>query len=201
MTNLIQVFAKAPIKGQVKTRIAKDTSDEFALNIHQRLCDGVINTALGSVADAVEVWTTAETALDYFQSFGVDCLLQQGKSLGTRMDFALRHGLARHEKVIIIGADALSITADYLADAFQALAQSEVVVGPAQDGGYILIGATAPVSVLMRDMPWGTSQVMGLTLERLFVNGLAFHIMSDRWDIDTLQDLQQHVPHWLPTDI
>jgi len=200
MTNLIQVFAKAPIIGQVKTRIAKDTSEDFALQVHQRLCERVINTALGSVADAVEVWTTAETAVDYFQSFGVDCLQQQGKSLGTRMDFALRHGLARHQRVIIIGADAASITEDYLADGFKALEQSEVVVGPAQDGGYVLIGATAPVSLLMRDMPWGTSQVMGLTLERLFEHGLAFHIMSDRWDIDTLQDLQQHLPDWLHTD-
>lgn len=197
MKNLIQVFAKAPVKGQVKTRIARETSEEFALALHKRLCDAVIRTAIATESAQVEIWTTGEQPAEYFDGFGLECFQQQGVNLGTRMDFALRHGLSRSRKVLIIGADALSITPDYLAEALRALDQSQVVVGPALDGGYIMVGATAPIPVLFRDMPWGTPDVMALTLERLLMNGLNFHIMGDRWDIDTLQDLQTHVPHWL----
>ncbi|WP_158643296.1 TIGR04282 family arsenosugar biosynthesis glycosyltransferase [Ketobacter alkanivorans] len=200
MTKLIQVFAKAPVKGQVKTRIAKAAGGDFALHIHHKLCAAVIGTALASDADEVEVWTTNVAAQQYFEEFGTRCLQQQGTHLGTRMDFALRHGLARYDQVIIVGADALSITPDYLAEAFRALDQSSVVVGPALDGGYIMIGATEPVSFVFGNMPWGTADVMGLTLERLLTNGVNFHVMGDRWDIDTLQDIEQHVPQWLKTE-
>ncbi|RLT92595.1 TIGR04282 family arsenosugar biosynthesis glycosyltransferase [Ketobacter sp.] len=197
MSSLIQIFAKAPVAGQVKTRLAKDKGDAFALAVHQRLCETVIATALNSGADAVEVWTTDAAAFPYFEALGVACWLQQGLHLGTRMDFALRHGLARHDNVVLIGADAPSIDAAYLAEAFRGLEQSSVVIGPAADGGYVLVGVTTPAGFLFRDMPWGTPAVMGITLERLFSSGVGFHVLADRWDIDTLEDLQQHLPDWL----
>ena len=137
------------------------------------------------------------TPHEYFESQGVPCYQQQGQHLGTRMDFALRHGLARHDKVVLIGADAPSIDQHYLAEAFRALDQSSVVIGPALDGGYVLVGLNAPAPFLFRDMPWGTPDVMGMTLERLFSGGVGFHILAERWDIDTLQDMQQHLPDWL----
>lgn len=197
MSDLIQIFAKAPVAGKVKTRLARDKGDAFALQIHQRLCKTVVAKALAAEVDEVEVWTTSDEACPYFEAMGVPCFVQQGQHLGTRMDFALRHGLARHDKVVLIGADAPSIDGQYLADAFLALDKSSVVIGPAMDGGYVLVGATEPVSFLFRDMPWGTPEVMGLTLERLFSGGVGFHVLSDRWDIDTLDDLQHHLPEWL----
>ncbi|MBA53336.1 MAG: hypothetical protein CMK89_02670 [Pseudomonadales bacterium] len=197
MSDLIQIFAKAPLAGKVKTRLAKDKGDEFALQIHHRLCETVVNMALDARVAEVEVWTTSDEACSYFESMGVACYVQQGQHLGTRMDFALRHGLARHHKVVLIGADAPSIDGQYLADAFRALEKSSVVIGPAMDGGYVLVGATEPVSFLFREMPWGTPEVMGFTLERLFTAGVGFHVLSDRWDIDTLDDLKRHLPDWL----
>lgn len=197
---LLQIFAKAPVAGQVKTRIACSHGDQLALKIHRRLCERVVAMALSSQADEVEVWTTEHSAFSYFEAMGVGCCLQQGQNLGTRMDFALRHGLARHDRVVIVGADAPSIDVDYLHDAFAALQQSAVVIGPALDGGYVLVGASEPASFLFRDMPWGTSDVMGLTLERLLGSGCAFHILADRWDIDTADDLQQYLPQWLESE-
>ena len=197
MSDLIQIFAKAPVAGKVKTRLARDKGDEFALQIHHRLCETVVTMALDAGIGEVEVWTTRDDACSYFETMGVPCFVQQGQHLGTRMDFALRHGLARHDKVVLMGADAPSIDGQYLADALLALEKSSVVIGPAMDGGYVLVGATEPVSFLFRDMPWGTPEVMGLTLERLFTGGVGFHVLSDRWDIDTLDDLKQHLPEWL----
>ncbi|HAG93140.1 MAG: flagellar biosynthesis protein FlgB [Pseudomonadales bacterium] len=195
---LLQIFAKAPVIGQVKTRIAKTHGKAFALQLHRRLCEHMIAMALQSNVGAVEVWTTDARALGYFEALGVDCCLQQGQNLGTRMDFALRHGLARHDRVVIVGADAASIDAGYVQAAFTALQQSTVVVGPASDGGYVLVGATQPVPFLFRDMPWGTPEVMGLTLERLLAGGCDFHVLAERWDIDTADDLRRHLPQWLP---
>ena len=197
MSKLLQVFARAPIRGQVKTRIAKELGDDVALNIHKRLCEKAVLTALSSDADAVEAWTTDASTRDYFEAMAVECWVQQGVNLGTRMDFAMRHGLARHQRVIILGSDALSVSPAYLAEAFRSLEQSEVVVGPATDGGYVLIGATRPVPELFRDMPWGTNEVMGHTLERLLSRGLGFHILGERWDVDTVQDVLTYIPDWL----
>ena len=150
---LLQIFAKAPVAGQVKTRIAQTHGDAFALRIYQRLCEVAVEMALTSTAEEVEVWTTDQSAFPYFEALGVNCCLQQGQSLGTRMDFALRHGLTRHDRVLIIGADAPSIDVYYLQEAFKALQQSSVVVGPALDGGYVLVGSSEPVSFLFRNMP------------------------------------------------
>lgn len=197
MSTLIQVFAKAPVLGQVKTRIAKTLGGEVALALHKYLCKKVIDTALCSEADQVEVWTTDSDGVAFFQSYGLECLLQQGRSLGTRMDFALRSGLARYDRVIIIGADALSLTPRYIGEAFTALLSSDVAIGPALDGGYVLVGATKPVPVIFRDVPWGSAQVLSVTLDRLFHSGLSFHIMHELWDVDTVQDLQQYAPDLL----
>jgi len=197
MSNVLQIFAKAPIAGTVKTRLARTLGAEQALRIHQRLCEMVVDMALQVSGVSAEVWTTDAAATDYFEAMGLPCYLQQGQSLGTRMDFALRHGLARHQRVVIIGADAPSIDQHYVEQAFQALAEVPVVFGPAADGGYVLIGASTPVPFLLKDMPWGTADVMALTLDRLFTSGSGFKILSERWDIDTQEDLQQHLPHWL----
>lgn len=197
MDNLLQVFAKAPVMGRVKTRIAATLGPECALAIHRRLCESVMNMAMQIPDVITEVWTTESEGVLYFEGKGAECQLQQGQTLGARMDFALRHGLARNRRVVIIGADAPSIDRDYISQAFQALVDVPVVIGPATDGGYVLIGATTPVPFLLQDMPWGTADVMAITLERLLASGTGFQVLSERWDIDTKEDLEQHLPHWL----
>ncbi len=196
MTTLIQIFAKAPRLGHVKTRIARDLGDEAALEIHKILCDTTIKKAFSSSADQIEIWTTEEQD-EFLEAFGVEVHRQQGKELGTRMNFALRHGLARFDQVLLVGADAYSITSHYLNVALNALSQVDVVIGPAHDGGYVLIGSRKSLPDLFKDIPWGTSDVMGATLATLLNLTVSFEVMQDRWDIDTLADIQKHAPELL----
>lgn len=200
MSTLIQIFAKAAIAGQVKTRLARDLGAAAALDIHCRLCRQVVAQACAAQADAVEIWAALDVHDPFLNSFNLPVLEQQGRELGTRMDFALRHGLARHQRVIIVGADAWSLRADYLQQALTALQQCDVVIGPAQDGGYVLVGARTSMPALFRNIPWGTADVMAATLQVLLSNMISFEILAERWDIDTLDDIHRNAPELLPPD-
>jgi len=197
MSTLIQIFAKAAVPGQVKTRLAREVGNRAALEIHRRLCRKVVAQALAANADTVEIWSALDAADPFLHGFQLPVHEQQGRELGTRMDFALRHGLARHERVILIGADAYSLDAAYLQNALLSLQNCDVVIGPAQDGGYVLVGARKSSPAIFRDIPWGTSDVMAATLKVMLENMMNFELLGERWDIDTLADIQRHAPELL----
>ena len=197
MTTLIQIFAKAAIEGAVKTRLAQQVGNAAALEIHRRLCRHVVAQCRAAGADAVEIWAALDVNDGFLQGFGLPVLEQQGRELGTRLDFAMRHGLARHSRVVIVGADVYSLTPAYLQQAFAALQHSEIVVGPAQDGGYVLIGAQHSLPLVFQDIPWGTAEVMAATMDRLLSNVIGFELLPERWDIDTLEDIRRHAPELL----
>lgn len=197
MTTLIQIFAKAAIAGAVKTRLARDLGDVAALKIHRRMCEHVVEQACAAGADAVEIWAALDAADPFLHGFGLHVHEQQGRELGTRLDFAIRHGLARHARVVIVGADVYSLHAAYLQQALKALQNCEIVIGPALDGGYVLVGASRSLPVVFDDIPWGTGEVMGATLERLLSSMISFELLPERWDIDTLEDIQRHAPELL----
>ncbi len=197
MSTLIQIFAKAAIAGAVKTRLARQVGNAAALVIHQRLCRHVMTQCLAAGADEVELWAALDPQDPFLRSFGLPVHEQQGRELGTRLDFAMRHGLTRHARVVIVGADVYSLTPDYLQQGLQALQTSEVVIGPAQDGGYVLVGAQRSLPVIFHNIPWGTADVMGATLDQLLSNMISFELLPERWDIDTLDDIRRHAPELL----
>lgn len=197
MTTLIQIFAKAAIEGAVKTRLARQVGNAAALLIHQRLCRHVVAECCAANADQVEIWAALDTNDPFLQGFGLPVYEQQGRELGTRLDFAMRHGLARHSRVVIVGADVYSLTAAYIQQAFKGLQTSEIVVGPATDGGYVLIGASHSIPAVFHDIPWGTPDVMGATMDKLLSNMISFELLPERWDIDTLDDIKRYAPELL----
>lgn len=197
MSTLIQIFAKAAVPGQVKTRLAREVGTSAALEIHRRLCRKVVEQACAAQTDAVEIWAALDASDPFLRSFNLPVQEQQGRELGTRMDFALRHGLARHQRVILIGADAYSLDAAYLRNALLSLQNRDVVIGPAQDGGYVLVGARKCSPAIFRDIPWGTAEVMGATLNVLLEKKTDFELLAERWDIDTLADIHRHAPELL----
>lgn len=197
MSTLIQIFAKAAVLGQVKTRLAHEVGAVAALEIHRRLCRKVVEQARAAKADAVEIWAALDAADPFLHSFQLPVHEQQGRELGTRMDFALRHGLARYQRVILIGADAYSLHATYLQNALLSLQNCDVVIGPALDGGYVLVGARKSSPAIFRDIPWGTSDVMAATLDVMLEKMMSFELLAERWDIDTLADIHHHAPELL----
>jgi rSAM/selenodomain-associated transferase 1 len=115
---------------------------------------------------------------------------QGAGDLGARMLRAFRERLAGEgSRAVIIGTDCPSLDAATIASAFAALEDHDLVVGPALDGGYYLVGLQAPQPVLFRDMPWGTARVLSETLERAAAAGLSVARLQPLADVDRPEDL------------
>ncbi len=117
--------------------------------------------------------------------------VQRGNNLGQRMHQAIHHMASRHkEPVLLIGADCPFITADYLRQAHAALQQKEVVIGPASDGGFVLLGANRPLPARSLDgVAWGTNDVLEQTLRQMKRAGAGCCLLPALDDIDRPEDL------------
>ena len=107
------------------------------------------------------------------------------------MAHALQDALGRVPLAIIVGTDCPTLNADYVVQAACALRQHDVVLGPAEDGGYGLVGLRRPVPQLFEHMPWGSSSVAARTLARADQLGLTVQMLDPLWDVDTAADLQR----------
>jgi rSAM/selenodomain-associated transferase 1 len=117
--------------------------------------------------------------------------LQQGEDLGERMFHAASRALVQAESVLLLGTDCPGVTRDYLVRAFQALHRAEVVIGPAEDGGYVLLGLRRVDRKLFRGLAWGTSSVLEQTLERVMALGWRHALLEPLWDVDRPRDVER----------
>lgn len=190
----IVVFAREPRLGQVKSRLAADIGESAALSVYRamlRRVSGLLRRA--RLADW-DLWVTSNPDHENFISIcnTKNIYLQKGENLGARMDYAIRQSLGRGDTnaVLVIGTDCPALTEEYLHEALAALASGcEVVLGPAEDGGYVLIAARQPISALFADIDWGSAQVMAQTLEKLEQSGLDYQLLDTLWDVDRPEDL------------
>jgi uncharacterized protein len=187
---IVAVFARAPVLGQVKTRLARTLGDAAALDVHRMLLD----RTLGIVADVGEV--DAELWLDGARDLLPACALpvfaQSDGDLGARMLAVIEDIAARGRPAIVIGCDCPVLDADYVRAARDALAHgADVVIGPVEDGGYILIGMREPIPRLLLDMTWSTERVCAETLARADALGLRTSVLARLWDIDDAADLDR----------
>jgi len=125
--------------------------------------------------------------------------LQRGVDLGARLDFAFARAFAREARpVIAIGGDCPGLDATLLQAAATALARSDVVIGPAVDGGYYLLGLRQPVPELFCDMPWGTAKVGPITRQRARAAGWRVRLLKEREDVDDIASLRRTEPEMIP---
>lgn len=194
-TLLIQ-FARSPRVGQVKTRMLASLSARQACELHCELmrwtCSRLTGSALGpvqlSVAGALNHPVVTECA-----AMGVSGVeAQRGADLGERMYEALSCALENFVKVVLVGSDCPAIDGDYLGLAVAGLDRAPVVLGPALDGGYVLIGVRQVEAGMFRDISWGTETVYSETLSRLRELGLDWLELPPLGDIDRPEDL----PAW-----
>ena len=187
------VFAKAPISGKVKTRLLPILSEQQACRAHKKLLQHCISQTQ-SADWQCQLWTTdtfhpyiKETAQQYAMSLHA----QQGANLGEKMAFAVQQSLDNFKHVIIVGTDCPSIDSMLINEAVKKLkAGFDVVLGPATDGGYVLIGLSIVENSIFDDIEWGSSEVLDTTRIRLRDAGLAWHELSAQRDIDRPDDLQ-----------
>jgi rSAM/selenodomain-associated transferase 1 len=190
--NLLIIFARNPVLGKVKTRLARDVGAEKALEVYLKLLEHAHKTA-DQVDCTKHVYYTDGVdefgLLDYFK---FEKRIQEGSDLGERMHNAIKSGLDEgFQNVIIIGSDCIEITPQLIEDAFEALSSHDCVLGPANDGGYYLIGMSDLHPGLFKDKKWSSADVLLDSILDLQNEGLTYKLLATLNDIDTKDDLDQ----------
>lgn len=200
--SLIVQFARWPRQGAVKTRLIPALGAAGACRAHVELTERVLLN-LADVPnrqwDYSIAWdhapgpTTVDAAalLEAIDHLNVQVQVQRGGDLGERMLNALVDGLSSYRSVLIVGSDCPAVDASYVAQALASLERHDVVLGPAEDGGYVLIGARRTLSSMLDNVTWGSSQALRQTCDELRREGLSFALLRSCWDVDTVEDWQR----------
>lgn len=192
----ILVFAKAPDIGQVKTRLIPALGAHGAAELHEKLVRHTLTTATQTALCPVALWCAPSSEHPFFENcraeFGITLHTQQGSDLGERMHHALTITLQQCAYAVLIGTDCPALTAHELHQALALLQQGvDAVLGPAQDGGYVLIGVCRTHPEIFNEVKWGASTVLNETRARLHSLEWRWHELSEQWDVDRPEDLQR----------
>jgi len=185
----IAILAKAPIAGIAKTRLIPALGPDGAARLQERLLAIAVETALQ--VGTVTLWAAPDASHPAFRQFAprVRLACQPAGDLGARM---LKAIAAAGCPVLVIGTDCPALTVDHLRRSADLLHDGiDVVVNPAEDGGYVLIGMRTPEPRLFADMAWSTPNVMMETRRRLACLNLSWREPARLWDVDVPQDLQR----------
>jgi len=191
---VLQIFSNAPIDGFVKTRLIPELGVKAATDVYITLLSSVVELAASSNY-SVQLWCAPDLQHDFFQQvakkYKFALRKQRGANLGDKMKYALEQGLHEANRVVLIGADCPVFTLNYLMEAFQLLTDSKVVLGPAEDGGFVLIGCTKVRDNMFSQVDWGEATVLSQTLKALTGAKLTYSLLPMLWDVDTLSDLKR----------
>lgn len=194
---LLQVFAKAPVAGQCKTRLIPALGAEAAAALHQRLVRHRLTAAQAwqqaTPGARIELWCAPDTLHPFFAAcahdFGVILRTQSGPDLGARMWLALCGAVAHGERPVLVGTDCPWLNIEDIIAAFTALDTADAVYAPAHDGGYVLVGLARAVPELFAGIAWGTGQVMAATRNAAARTRTHLAELRALPDLDTLTDL------------
>lgn len=179
------IFTRYPEPGRAKTRLIPALGPAGAASLHRRLTERTV-AAARATGLAIEVRTTGAdpAAFAEWLGDGIDFCDQGEGDLGERLKRAVDPA-----PTLFIGSDLPDLTVDNLAEAAERLRRQRVVLGPAEDGGYWALGLPKPCDWLFEAMPWGTDQVLPLTLERLRIRGIDPVLLPTLADCDRPEDL------------
>lgn len=189
------IFAKAPIPGHVKTRLCPPLTPDEAASLHGSLVLDMLERSRG-IASMDRFVACAPSSEHVFfkileERHGVRLITQTGDDLGARMTRAFADIFALgYRQVLAIGTDLPTLPGSSLGDAVKLLAAHDLVLGPALDGGYYLIGLRKPEPELFAGIPWSTDRVLPLTQQKAAALGLRTALLPVRRDIDTPDDLR-----------
>ncbi|MCF8045045.1 MAG: TIGR04282 family arsenosugar biosynthesis glycosyltransferase [Desulfarculaceae bacterium] len=188
------IFAKAPEKGKVKTRLARDMDEDFVVFLYGNLVEKTLETVRQTPFVPIVCFSPAEKEQIMKNWLGrhVSYLVQRGEDLGQRISVAFRASFEKgFSQVLVIGSDIPGIEPNHLEEAFSLLQENDAVIGPAYDGGYWLIGFNRNgfSPHVFADIPWSTDHVLGDTMEKCAGLGLSAALAAKLRDIDTVQDL------------
>jgi uncharacterized protein len=200
VTTVLGVFAKEPVPGQVKTRLAACTSPEWAAEVAAAFLSDLIER-FATIADQRFLVFAPNEARAAFEELGKSryCLEPQTEgNLGRRMagfiDNRLRDGAKR---IVLLGADSPTVPTAFVDEGFEQLKQSDVVLGPALDGGYYLLGCARRLPPIFDGIAWGGHSVLAETVARLTDPSWRVALLPPWYDVDNLDDWQMLRGHLL----
>ena len=186
--NLLLIFTRNPELGKAKTRLAKTVGDETALEIYKFLLQKTCNISSKVNADRAVYYSVKIRKNDIWDADIFQKHQQVGEDLGIRMLNAFKNGFTSgYEKVMIIGSDLYDLTSENIENAFLQLDNNEVVLGPAEDGGYYLLGMNTLQENVFRNKNWGTETVRKDTLSDL--KDKKVKLLEFKNDIDVYEDI------------
>lgn len=190
------IFAKAPVSGRVKTRLAGRLGARGAAALYRRLLRRTLAMTRTARLCPVELWCAPDASHGFFtacrREYGVRLHRQCAGDLGQRMNHAFNRALEESDRVVLIGGDCASVGALELRAAFDYLTdERDAVLGPAADGGYVLVGLRRPCPAMFRGVAWSAPTVLEATRRRLRRAGLDWAELPVGWDVDTPVDLRR----------
>jgi hypothetical protein len=188
MVPALIIFVRNPVLGKVKTRIAATIGDENALAVYKYLLHHTKDITESLAVAKFVFYADGVTANDLWN--GYEKFLQSGTDLGERMRNAFEWVLEKgYDKIIIIGSDCFELDEKMIAAAFLKLNDYDIVIGPAADGGYYLLGMQSPFKNLFKDITWSSSRVFNETNKQIEQQKLSLFLFPSLNDVDEEKDI------------
>lgn len=188
--NALIIFTRNPELGKVKTRLASTIGDEKALAIYKELLLHTMETTRNLEGDVFVFYDKKIEENDIWPNETYHKFVQSGEDLGEKMQNAFQKLFdLKYQNCIIIGSDLFDLNEKLISDAFQILDLNDVVIGPAEDGGYYLLGLKKIIPEIFKNKKWGTSSVFEDTIKDL--ENLKIEYTKKLNDIDTFEDLEK----------
>jgi len=197
MKDAIILFARLPEKGKVKTRLASTLGDDFAYEFYKICAEHAIIECRNLSLEGISTYffydeLINEEGLKKWAGAGFEFFHQHGKDLGERMMNAFKTVFAAGiGRAVLIGSDIPDISSLIIKQAVESLDNNSLVIGPAKDGGYYLIGMKKLHEFLFNEISWGTENVFTSTIEKIKLNNLSVCLTEELFDIDTEGKLKE----------
>ena len=188
------VFAKAPIEGEVKTRLIPELGAARALQAHIQMVEDILIKAKASGLEST-LWLSESSQLGerWGERYSIPIRIQRAGDLGARMLDAISRTLSnQHDKVVLIGSDCPSLEIADIFSAFLSLGETDIVLCPSEDGGYGLIGMKQAYPEIFSDITWSSPKVISETLSKIERAALSVELGRTIWDVDDFKDWQRY---------
>ncbi len=194
--NTLIIFIKHPEPGKVKTRLARDIGETKATRIYSYMAETIIDKTSDPINYITIIFYDppgkVEEIKNWINKREVQYLPQTGSNLGDKISNAFEKVFTMGtNKAVIIGSDCIDVSKDIINEALSSLESTDVILGPAEDGGYYLLGLSKFVPEIFQDIEWSTENVLRQTIEKISENNLKFNLLKSLKDIDTVDDLKE----------
>lgn len=206
MMRVLGMFARRPEPGKTKTRLAASLGNELAAELYGEFV-GDLLARIPQLSDRFHLAVTPASAMedDWFIERAPESALilaQPDVDLGARIEWFFQTAAEQGgTRCVLIGSDSPDLPCSYITAAFTALDDADLVVSPASDGGYVLIGLNKPVPGLFDDIPWSSAATLTATVSRAQQLGLTARLLPPWYDIDTIHNLGALIPMQESSDI